>query len=1160
MNQPEFIHLHNHTMYSLLDGAIRLPDLAARVRQYGMPAVAITDHGNMFGTIDFYLTMTKADIKPIIGCEVYITPGSRRDKNAGRKAAYHLVLLAENELGYTNLVKLVSKAYLEGFYRHPRIDYELLQTYPGGLIALSACLGGEIPSEILNDQPDKARTIAGKYAEIFGEGNFFLEVQRNGLKEQDKVNRELLKISRELAIPLVATNDCHYLDREDKKAHEVLLCIQTGHTIDQDDRLTYESDSLYFRPAEEMVPLFDEFPGACTNTVAIAERCNLTLDLDNPVLPPYQPPEGKSKDEYLDEITWEGLENRLAHLPYQVNESAYRDRLKEELQIIKNMGYSSYFLIVADFIRFAHENGIPVGPGRGSGAGSLVAYALRIIDLDPIPYDLLFERFLNPERVSMPDFDIDFCMNRREEVIRYVTRKYGKDRVGQIITFNCMKAKAVIRDVGRALKIPLAEVDKLAKLVPGNLNMTLAKALKQENKLREMVDKNPAYRELFQIAQKLEGLNRHAGVHAAGVVISDKPLWETVPVKREGKDELVTQFAKDEVEKAGLVKFDFLGLKTLTVIDTASKMINSGRSPDEKQLRINYLPLDDPEVFALISTGETFGVFQMESGGFQEMIRQMKPSCFEDIIAAVALYRPGPMDIIPDFIARKHGQQELSYFHASLEPILKGTYGLIVYQEQVMQISRVMAGFSMGHADLLRRAMGKKKPEEMAQMRDIFIHGSDELGIKGAANNGYDARFAGEIFDLMEKFSGYGFNKSHAAGYAMLSYQTAYLKRYHPREFMCALMSCDRDKTDKVVRAASECVRMNISVLPPDVNSSGLDFTVVEDGIRFGLAAIKNVGMQAVENIIECRQKDGPFTSLLDFCRRVDLRTVNRRVIEGLIKCGAFDRTGWYRSRMMAILDQALEIGARIQRDREIGQVSLFETLSGDLNDGDADIAIPDIAEWNAQEKLAHEKESLGFYVTGHPLMRVRNQLKTFTTHDSTTLKYAVDLDRVVVAGIPSHVKRHMTKTREQMAFLTLEDLSGFVEVIVRPREWQTRREMLERDEILVIQGSPSHNDVQMKVVADEIMTLSDARRKYARGIALRVKQPTDCNRFRQTFTDLIRRYKGNAGIQFIVEFPFNHALESVTLDLSEEYRIDPSDEFLAELKRIESIQTVEYR
>ncbi len=1159
----EFIHLHNHSMYSLLDGAIRLNNLAEKVGEYNMDAVALTDHGNMFGAIDFYQTMKQNGIKPIIGCEVYITPGSRHEKNNRKKSAYHLILLAENNTGYTNLVKLVSKAYLEGFYRKPRIDYELLTQYHDGLIALSACLGGEIPAAVLAGEKDTARRIAERYNEIMGKNNFYLEVQQNGMKAQRKVNSALLDISKELSIPLVATNDCHYLNRDDKKAHEVLLCIQTGHTINDPDRLKYESDTLYFRPAEEMVPLFSEFPDAVKNTLRIAERCNVELDLGHPVLPKFQPPEGKSLDDYLTETARKGLEQRLRKMHGSVDEAAYWKRLESELTIIRNMGFSGYFLIVSDFIQFAHSAGIAVGPGRGSGAGSLVAYALKIIDLDPIPYHLLFERFLNPERVSMPDFDIDFCMSRREEVLRYVSEKYGKEKVGQIITFNSMKAKAVIRDVGRALQIPLSEVDKLAKLVPADPKMTLDKAFKQESRLRSIVEKNAKYTELFDIARKLEGLNRHAGVHAAGVVISEHPLWETVPVKREDSGEIVTQFAKDEVEKAGLVKFDFLGLKTLTVIQRAQQIVNSRRPPDTEPLDISSLTVDDPAVYKLISSGETFGVFQMESSGFQEMMRQMQPSCFEDIIAAVALYRPGPMKIIPDFIARKHGQQKIDYPHPSLEPILKDTYGLMVYQEQVMHISRVMAGFSLGYADILRRAMGKKKPKVMEQMRKIFLNGDPEKNIPGAVKLGYDAHLAQQVFDKMQDFAKYGFNKSHAAGYALLSYQTAYLKCHYPREFMAALMSCDRDKTEKVVKAIGICAKMGIEVLPPDVNSSEEDFTVVENGIRFGLAAVKNVGIGAVEAIIDSRKKEGPFRSIYEFCRRVDLHAVNRRVVESLIKCGAFDSMKKYRSQMMAALDKALEIGQKTQRDKEIGQASMFDVF----NDSDSTSSnllepeLPNIPEWSSQDLLAREKESLGFYVTGHPLMRVENQLKMIRTHDSSTLNSIGNSDHVIVCGIVSHVKRYMTKTKEQMAFITLEDLSGFLEVIVRPNLWASSRDLLESDEILVIMGKASQSsESQVKVVAEEIMKLEDARKKLTNSVCITVSNPLNQPDAADRLCTLLGKFRGNIPVHLEILFGLDARLESILMDISGEFKINPSDEFFQALEKLAFFRKLNYR
>ena len=1161
MNSTEFVHLHTHTAYSMLDGAIRIPDLAEKAIEYGMKSVAITDHGNMFGAINFYQTMKKNGIKPIVGCEVYITPGDRRQRKTNTKRkSHHLVLLAKNLTGYKNLVRLVSKAYLEGFYYNPRIDYELLETYHEGLIGLSACLGGEIPAAIMEGSMDKAREIAGRYSEILGKEHFYLEVQRNELDDQDRVNTEILAISKELNLPLVATNDCHYLEKQDKRAHDVLLCIQTGSLMTDENRFQYTSDALYFRPGSEMIPLFTEFPGATENTIKIAEMCNLELELGNPVLPTYQTPAGESLDDYLDFLAKKGLEDRIELMPYEIDSSVYFQRLEDELSIIKQMGFSGYFLIVSDFIRFAHESNIPVGPGRGSGAGSLVAYSLKIIDLDPIPYNLLFERFLNPERVSMPDFDIDFCMNRREEVIRYVAEKYGQDKVGQIITFNCMKAKAVIRDVGRVLEIPLSEVDRLAKLIPNDLKMTIDKALSQEKLLKDTVDKNAKYRELFEIARRLEGLNRHAGVHAAGVVISEEPLWETVPVKREGENEIVTQYAKDEVEKAGLVKFDFLGLKTLTVIDVAQKLHNEIRKPDQKKLDVRLLAMDHPKVFDLISSGCTSGVFQMESSGFQEMIKRMKPSCFEDIIAAVALYRPGPMDIIPDFIARKHGEQSISYPHDSLKPILEDTYGLIVYQEQVMQISQTMAGFSLGHADLLRRAMGKKKPEEMAKMRKMFLEGDQERGIPGAKQLGYNDKLAGDVFDLMEKFAGYGFNKSHAAGYAVLSYQTAYLKCFHPREFMAALMTCDSDKIDKVVKAINECRSMDIKVLPPDVNTSGVSFTVVEEGIRFGLAAVKNVGIGAVEATIKGREEGGRFRSIFDFCKRVDLKNINRRVIESLIKCGAFDSTGAYRSQMMEALDSALSIGQKYQHDQLVGQINLFELISESSVEGMPEPELPQIKEWITQEKLQKEKETLGFYITGHPLLKINKSIRKLITHDSANLKNASEGQSVIIAGIVSNIKRHMTKTKEQMAFATVEDLSGLFEVIVRPKEWTASRELLEQDNaIIIFRGSPTNNDTQVRIVAEDVMPWEQACRVLTRNVSITLNDQSGDTKFFQGFRTLLENYRGEAGVHIVVDFPEDEHLKTVTMNLGNEYKIDPCEGFIQAVQKLTNVQAIEY-
>ncbi|HPQ38824.1 MAG TPA: DNA polymerase III subunit alpha [bacterium] len=1154
----DFVHLHLHTAYSLLDGAIRIPDLTERVLQYGMPAVAITDHGNMFGVIDFYQAMTRAGVKPIIGCEAYITPKDRRDRT--ERLDYHLVLLARNLTGYHNLVRLISFANIEGFYYHPRIDYELLERYSDGLIGLSACLGGEIARAITAGRLDDARQIAGRYSSIFGPENFYLELQENGMREQAVVNRELIRIAGEMNLPLVATNDCHYLDEEDYRAHDILLCIRDGRTVHDPDRFRYESQAFYLRSGEEMERLFREVPEAVRNTAAIAEKCHLTLELDSHELPDFDAPHDMKLEEYLDRVAHEGLEDRLRSMPYTVNRDEYEERLRDELKIIGSMGFAGYFLIVWDFLKYAHTSGIPVGPGRGSGAGSLVAYALQITDLDPMPHDLLFERFLNPARVSMPDFDIDFCKNRRDEVITYVTEKYGENSVGQIATFSTMKSKLVIRDVGRAMDLPLQEVNTLAKLIPEDLKMTLPKALEQEPKLRAMVDKNAEYQDLFRIAQRLEGLSRHCGVHAAGIVIANGNLWDRVPVKCED-NHIVTQYAKNEVEKAGLVKFDFLGLKTLTVIDTAQKIVNATRPGGMEKLNVRKLNLADPAVYDLISSGDTYGIFQMESSGFQLMVKQMKPSCFGDIVAAVALYRPGPMEQIPRFIARKHGDEAIHYPHEDLRRVLEPTYGLIVYQEQVMQISRIMAGFSLGHADILRRAMGKKKEEEMLQMRRVFIHGDAEMGVDGALKRGYSEKLATEVFDLMQKFAKYGFNKSHAAGYAVLSYQTAYLKCFHRKEFMAALLTCDADSSDKVVKGINECRRTRINVLPPHVNDSLKAFTVVEDGIRFGLAAVKNVGMGAVESIICARREEGPFTSLFDFCRRIDLHSVNKRVVESLIKAGAFDGLGGNRAQLLAMMDTAYDIGQQAQHDKAVGQRSLFEMLGGSAeNRHNPDPAMPDVPELSLLARLQGEKETLGFYVTGHPLLSARLEVDHLSTHSSSDLENVRDDDLVTVCGIPAGVKRINTRRGDQMAFLNLQDMDGSIEVTVRPEIWVRERDLIESESILVVQGRTSGRDDQVRVVADSIRDISNARREMIRSMIIGFAVTPDADKRSYDLHQLIKNYPGRTAVTLRMLFPAGPELESVTVDLGDEFRVDLVDHFLEKLTEIPDMEIIGYR
>ncbi len=924
MEHSHFVHLHLHSQYSLLDGAIKIADLIQRARDYRMPALAITDHGNMFGAIEFYLKAREAGIKPIIGCEVYVAPGSRFDKANARgssEASYHFILLCQNLTGYRNLCHLLSAGYREGFYYKPRIDWKLLAERNEGLIALTACLGGEIPTLIRLGRFDEARERTAAMAKIFDHGRLYLELQENHIPEQTPVNKGLIALSEELHLPLVATNDCHYLTREDAFAHEVLLCIQTGKTMDDPNRMRFQNNEFYVKTPAEMAELFKHVPQALANTVQIAERCNLELDFKTYHFPQYEKPSGKSLDEVLEEMARAGLERRLGEIRKvrpdfsATSTQGYAERLELELTCIKQMGFPGYLLIVADFINWAKDHDIPVGPGRGSAAGSLVAYALRITDIDPMPYHLLFERFLNPERVSMPDIDVDFCIYGREKVIEYVREKYGSDNVAQIITFGTMQAKGVIRDVGRALNMPYGEVDKIAKLVPTVLNITLKDALQQEPKLRELVEKDPKVKELFSIALALEGLTRHASTHAAGVVVTPRPLPEYLPLYTDPKSGgQVTQYAMSYVEKIGLVKFDFLGLKNLTVIDNAVKLIRADKAPD---LDTATLPYDDAEAYQLLQAGNTTGVFQLESSGMKELLVKLKPSCFEDIIAVCALYRPGPLGsgMVDDFIQRKHGKKKITYDFPQLEPILKDTYGVIVYQEQVMQIAQVLGGYSLGGADLLRRAMGKKKPEEMAKQKEIFLD--------GAKKNKLEPKKAEAVFDLMAKFAEYGFNKSHSAAYALIAYQTAYLKAHYPVEFMAALLTEDMENTDKVIKNISEVRAMGIEVLPPDINASNSSFAVHDRSIRFGLGAVKGVGAAALESIIDVRQEK-KFHSLHDFCERVDLRKVNKKVVEALVKCGAFDSLNGHRAQYMAVLEEAMEMGQKMQREKAAGQESLF--------------------------------------------------------------------------------------------------------------------------------------------------------------------------------------------------------------------------------------------
>ena len=1072
----DFVHLHVHTQYSLLDGAIRIDDLLQRAADFGMHSVATTDHGTMFGAVEFFEKATKAGIKPIIGIEIYVAPRSRFDKTPlDNKNLTHLILLAENHEGYRNLCKLATAAQLEGFYYKPRIDKQILKDHSRGLIALTACLHGEIPRRIQDGRIDLADQAALEYLGIFGENNFYLEVQNNGIDIQERVNETLLDLSQRLSIPLVASNDCHYLDKEDVRAHDVLLCIQTGKTIHDTERLKFRTDQLYFKPKSEMVAAFQSYPDAIRNTIDIAKRCNLEFDFKTYHFPQFDTESEQSVEEYFEKEVRRGFDQvfqRIKNRNTQADPEVYRERLEYEISVIKDMGFPGYFLIVSDFIHHAKKNGIPVGPGRGSAAGSLVAYSLGITDLDPIAYGLIFERFLNPARKSMPDIDVDFCIEGREDVYRYVVDKYGGgDCVAQIITFGKLKTRAVIRDVGRALDIPLRDVDTIAKMVPDVLNISLDNALKQEPRLVELADNDPKVSELIQICRVLEGLPRHASTHAAGVVISDKPLVDYLPLYRGKKGEVVTQFDMKIVEKIGLVKFDFLGLRNLTVIaNTLALIARQGKTPPE----LENIDLTDAATYRLLSAGDTTGVFQLESSGMKDLLIRLRPESFDDIIALVALYRPGPMEsgMIDDYVARKHGKKAVEYLVPELEPILKETYGVIVYQEQVMKIASVLANYSMAEADDLRKAMGKKIPEIMAEHRQRFMQGAIEKSVP--EDN------AKKIFDLIEKFGGYGFNKSHSAAYALIAYQTAYLKTHFPVEFMASLLTSEMHSTDGVVKFIAECRNHDIPILPPDINASDKEFTVDGGRIRFGLVAVKNVGESAIESIIEARS-DQEFTSLFDFCERVDLKKVNKRVIESLIKCGAFDSTSTKRSQMVAALESALEYGQRIQRERTDPQMGLF-----DLGEHRPSInvpGLPEIGEWEEKQYLTFEKESLGFYLSGHPLSRYEDILDKFTNVNAISIKECSDSRVVRIGGLVQSTKTIKTKKGDLMAFVTIEDMHGAVEIIVFSRLFADTRDLLVEDHPVLIQGQVQKDEKSIKILADTVIAIDAAEETWTASI-----------------------------------------------------------------------------
>ena len=1073
MKHSDFVHLHLHTQYSLLDGMIRLDDVFKKAREFKMPAVAITDHGNMYGAIDFHKQAFEHGIKPIIGCELYVAPNKLTDRIASEKSK-HLIVLVKNMQGYKNLMKLTTTGFLKGFYYRPRVDKELLKECHEGLIASSACLHGEIADLIMQGNIEGAKKAAISYQEIFGEGNFYLEIMENGIPEQKIANAGIIEISKELSIPLVATNDCHYLEREHSEAHDILLCIQTGKTIKDSDRMSLSTDQFYFRSPDEMRQLFSLTPEALSNTVSIAERCNFSLEKGKFYLPNFtvKNPE-ESLNEYLERKAKEGLDKLFPIIlkNSKGDETAirekYKKRLYEELEIIKDMGFAGYFLIVSDFVKHAKHNDIPVGPGRGSAPGSLVAYAIRITNIDPLRYNLFFERFLNPSRRTMPDIDIDFCPEGRDDVIKYVTEKYGQDKVSQIITFGKMQAKAVIRDVGRALDIPYSEADRIAKLIPNELNITLAKALKDEPRLAEEEKNNPIVAKLLSLSRILEGLNRHSSTHAAGVVISDAPLVERVPLCS-SKDDVVSQYSMNDIQEVGLTKFDFLGLKTLTVIKNTMKFIKESKGIE---INIDTLPLDDKKTYELFMKGETDGIFQMESTGMTDVAVKLKPDCIADIIALIALYRPGPMKMVPEFTSRKQGETKISYELPQLEEILKETYGIILYQEQVMQIASVIGGYSMAEADTLRKVMSKKKAAEMEKEKPKFLEGAQKRKI--------NENKAKKIWEQMETFAAYGFNKSHSTAYAIIAYQTAYLKAHYPVEFMAALLTSEKDNRDKIIKHMSACKEMNINVLPPDINESERDFTVSGENIRFGLAAIKNVGIAAIDSIISV-SKEGKFNSFIDFLSRVDLRKVNKRVIESLIKCGAFDSLGYKRSQLTENYEEAMGEVQRNQKDKDSNQSSFFEQLDSSASSGSNGLKsyqIPDMPEWDHKKLLSIEREALGFYITGHPLLRFADRLKLVTDANSGNLNARRDKENVTVAGVVSAINERKTRRNDIMCYVTLEDLHGSINTIFFGDLYKKYYEILHEEEPVVIKGtldiSGGEETPKITLMAQEVTTLA---------------------------------------------------------------------------------------
>ena len=1146
----EFVHLHLHSDYSMLDGACDVEKLVHRVQELGMPAVAMTDHGNIFGTVHFVNAANKAGVKPIVGCELYIC--KKDDHNIRRTPPEgdtynHLLVLAENEEGYRNLVKITSEASLHGFYYKPRVSKKFLAEHSKGLIGLSGCLKGEVAERLTEGNYDAARSAAAFYRDLFGKENFFLEIQDQGLEMEHRIHAGLFQLERDLGLPLVATNDSHYLCEDDAHAQDVMLCIQTGKSIQDTNRMKFEGNQFFVKSADEMLRVFKDSPDVLSRTMAIAERCSLRLEKVPSPFPHFDVPGGFTPDSYFEHITREGFARRMESLRRLSEQgrlkhslSDYEQRLSREIAIIQQMKFPGYFLIVWDFIRHAKERGIPVGPGRGSAAGALVAYSLGITDIDPLQHELLFERFLNPERISMPDIDIDFCMNRRGEVIEYVTNKYGRENVAQIITFGTMAAKAAIKDVGRAMDIPYADVDRIAKMIPTTLNIKLDDALKESAALQEAYEKDPQVRQLLDTARKLEGMVRNSGVHAAGVVISPRPLIELVPLHKTKNDEIVTAFDMVAIEKMGLLKMDFLGLTTLTILDDTLKLL----AQEGKLLALDDIPLEDEETYQRVfHRGLTSGVFQFESHGMRDVLRRYQPNSIEHLTALNALYRPGPMAMIDDFIERKHGRRKIEYELPELKEILQETLGVFVYQEQVMQAANKLAGYSLGEADLLRRAMGKKKPEEMAAQRDRFV--------QGATQRGFPPKKIEKIFDLMAQFAGYGFNKSHSAAYALLAYHTAYLKTHHPIEFMAALLTSITGDTDSVVKYINECREMGIAVEPPDINISDANFTPHEQAIRFGLAAVKNVGGNAIDSIAAARMKlDRPFRSLYEFCEEVDLRLLNKRVLESLIKSGAMDCFG-RRAQVMQALDKAIERAQKSQRDAESGQHGLFGVFA-DEPEEQANDALPNVPDWDEQIRLAAEKEVLGFFITGHPLEKYKEKLadlNALSTEDISAMKKSTAKDEnITTAGLISGLRVAKSRRGELWAQAALEDMHGKVELLVFPEAYRKLAEKVKLEIPVLIRGGVRIEEgANPKVTANDIIPLDEAKVPLPKALRIRIPLGNATDGTVDALHTLFHERKGEAKVLFDLE----RDGDFMVVMEAEGYNVMPDRNFLVRVEEL---------